>query len=61
MVMHLGVGDAFIEQRRRSSSSKNLEPPERREEPLTDEPDLVLDLPLPPQPDAGVQATGSTR
>ena len=37
-----------------------FEPQPRREEAFTDQPDLVLDLPF-SQPDAGVQATGSTR
>src|SRR5271154_3492150 len=47
MGMHLGVGDAFIEQPR-VQFVKILEPQTRREEPLTDQPDLVLDLPLLP-------------
>ena len=45
--MHLGVGNAFIEQPG-VQFVKILEPQTRREEPLTDEPDLVLDLPLLP-------------
>src|SRR5476651_2877227 len=44
MVMHLGVGDAFIEQPG-VQLVKSLEPQTRREEALADEPDLVLDLP----------------
>src|SRR6266480_8161815 len=47
MVMHLGVGDAFIEQPG-VQFVKILEPQARREEALTHEPDLVLDLPLLP-------------
>ena len=45
--MHLGVGNAFIEQPG-VQFVEILEPQTRREEPLTDEPDLVLDLPLLP-------------
>src|SRR5271170_5100357 len=47
MVMRLGVGDAFIEQPS-VHLVVGLEPQTRREEPLTDEPDLVLDLTLLP-------------
>src|ERR1700683_3161297 len=47
MAMHLGVGDAFVEQPG-VQLVKILEPQTRREEALTDEPDLVLDLPLLP-------------
>src|ERR1700677_1538040 len=47
MGMYLGVGNAFIEQPG-VQLVKILEPQTRREEPLTDEPDLVLDLPLLP-------------
>src|ERR1700732_1374637 len=47
MGMRLGVGDAFIEQPG-VQLVKILEPQTRCEEPLTDEPDLVLDLPLLP-------------
>ncbi len=45
--MHLGVGDAFIEQPG-IQLVKILEPQPRREEALADEPDLVLDLTLLP-------------
>ena len=45
--MRLGVGDAFVEQPG-VQLVEVLEPQPRREEPLTDEPDLVLDLPLLP-------------
>jgi hypothetical protein len=47
MAMHLGVGDAFIEQPG-IQLVKILEPQPRREEALADEPDLVLDLTLLP-------------
>ena len=47
MVMHLGVGDAFIEQPG-VQFVKILEPQTRREEAFADEPNLVLDLPLLP-------------
>src|SRR5436305_11928639 len=47
MVMRLGVGNAFVEQPS-VQFLKVLEPQTRREEPLTDETDLVLDLPLLP-------------
>src|SRR5467141_3375731 len=47
MAMRLGVGNAFIEQPG-VQFVKVLEPQPRREEPLTDEPDLVLDLSLLP-------------
>ena len=57
--MHLSVGDAFIEQPG-VHLVVGLEPQTRREEPLANEPDLVVDLPF-SQPDAGVQAIGSTR
>ena len=59
MVMRLGVGDAFVEQPG-VQLVVGLEPQPRREEALADQPNLVLDLPF-SQPDAGVQATGSTR
>src|SRR6202007_1221614 len=47
MVMRLGIRDAFVEQPG-VQFVEILEPQTRREEPLTDEPDLVLDLPLLP-------------
>ena len=47
MAMHLGVGDAFIEQPG-VQFVKILEPQTRREEAFADEPNLVLDLPLLP-------------
>src|SRR3954470_776204 len=47
MAMHLGVGDAFVEQPG-VHLIVGLEPQTGREEPLADEPDLVLDLPLLP-------------
>src|SRR3954453_4001926 len=47
MVMHLGVGDAFIEQPG-VQFVKILEPQTRREEAFADEPNLVLELPLLP-------------
>jgi hypothetical protein len=47
MVMSLGVGDAFIEQPS-VHLVIGLEPQPWREEPLTDEPNLVLDLTLLP-------------
>jgi len=47
MAMHLGVGDAFIEQPG-VQLIEVLEPQPRREEPLADQPDLVLDLTLLP-------------
>jgi hypothetical protein len=47
MVMRLGIRDAFVEQPG-VQFVKILEPQTRREEPLTDKPDLVLDLPLLP-------------
>ncbi len=59
MAVRLGVGDAFIEQPG-VQLVEALEPQPRREEALADQPDLVLDLPF-SQPEAGVQATGSTR
>ena len=43
MGVHLGVGNAFIEQPG-VQFVKILEPQTRREEPLSNEPDLVLDL-----------------
>jgi hypothetical protein len=45
--MRLGIFDAFIEQPG-VQFDEILEPQTRRKEPLTDEPDLVLDLPLLP-------------
>ena len=45
--MHLGVGDAFIEQPG-VQFVKILEPQTRREEAFADQPDLVLDLTLLP-------------
>src|ERR1700693_2897784 len=47
MAMRLGVGDAFIEQPG-IHLLVALEPQPRREEALTDEPDLILDLTLLP-------------
>ncbi len=47
MPMRLGVGDAFIEQPG-VQLVKILEPQTRREEPLADQPNLVLDLTLLP-------------
>src|SRR5262249_58188840 len=47
MAMRLGIGDAFIEQPG-VHLVVALEPQPRREEPLADEPDLVLDLTLLP-------------
>src|SRR5580700_1379698 len=47
MVMHLGVGDTFIEQPG-VQFVKILEPQPRREEALADQSDLVLDLTLLP-------------
>jgi hypothetical protein len=59
MRMHLGVGDAFV-----GEPGIQLiivvEAQAWGEEALAHEPDPVLDLPF-SQPDAGVQATGSTR
>src|ERR1700730_4537658 len=47
MAMRLGVGDALVEQPG-VQFVKVLEPQPRREEPLADQPDLVLDLTLLP-------------
>src|SRR5881397_564251 len=47
MAMRLGVGDAFIKQPG-VHLVVGFEPQARREEPLADEPNLVLDLPLLP-------------
>src|SRR5262245_52707428 len=60
MVMHLGVGDAFIEQPG-VQFVKILEPQTRREEAFArTSPTWFSTCPF-SQPDAGVQATGSTR
>ena len=59
MMMRLGVGDAFIEQPG-VQFVVALEPQPRREEALAGEPDLFSTCPF-SQPEAGVQATGSTR
>ncbi len=57
--MGLGVGDTSVGQPD-VQLVEVLEPKLRREEPIANQTDLVLDLSLLP-PDAGVQATGSTR
>ena len=68
----LGPGDALVDQKR-VQLLEALHPQARREEALADGADLALDLSPSPavsnrwrhagstQPDAGVQATGSTR
>lgn len=58
--MRLGVGDTFIHEPG-VQFVVGFEPQSRREEALPHETDLVLDLVPFSQPDAGVQATGSTR
>ena len=57
--MGLGVGDYLIE-RKGVQLLVAAHPNSRREEPLPDDADMVLHLPF-SQPEAGVQATGSTR
>ena len=52
--MHLGVGDAFIEQPS-VHLVVGLEPQTRREEPLAHKPDLVLDLTLLPARSRGAR------
>ena len=59
MGVRLRPGQAFVEQPA-VQFIVALEPQPRREEALAHEANLVLDLTL-LQPDAGVQATGSTR
>ena len=59
MAVRLGPGDAFVHELG-IQFVVALEPQPWCEEALAHEPDLVLDLAL-LQPDAGVQATGSTR
>ena len=59
MGVRLGEGDALVEQPP-IQLVVALEPEPRCEEALAHEADLVLDLAF-SQPDAGVQATGSTR
>jgi hypothetical protein len=59
MAISLGVGDAFVGQPA-VQILQRLEAQSRREEAFPHQPDLVLDLTLLP-PDAGVQASGSTR
>jgi hypothetical protein len=56
--MGLGVGDAFVQQPG-VQLVEDFEPQPRREEALPEQPDLVSTWPF-SQPDAGVQATGST-
>ena len=59
MLVRLGVGHAAVEKPGIQLVGA-LHPHSWREEPLADQAHLVLDLPL-LQPDAGVQAVGSTR
>ena len=59
MAIHLGMGDAFIEQPS-VHLVVGLESQPWREEALTYEPDWFSTWPF-SQPDAGVQATGSMR
>jgi hypothetical protein len=59
MGMYLGVSDAFVGQPG-VQLVVGFDPQARREETFADETDLVFDLAL-LQPEAGVQATGSTK
>ena len=59
MTMRLGVSDTFVEEPGIQFVIA-LESQARREKALTHQADLVLDLAF-SQPEAGVQATGSTR
>ena len=59
MAMRLSVGDALVEQPG-VQLLVALHPQPWAEKPFAHQPDLVLDLSF-SQPDAGVQATGSTR
>ena len=61
MLVRFGVGDASSVEQPGVQLVVACHPQPRREETLAHQPDLILDLAFLAQPEAGVQAVGSTR